>query len=142
MKGYKIGIDPDTLELVLIELEVPEEYPGRMIYEHEVKIFDPVWGDASTHPRIVKQYRANVARVLKIQKTATVINAFVGSAFSLHDTHFYYRLGEIVYPDNFDPDPDVVCTNGIHFFGTVKDAVEYTEDGWVRYIRSFILDSI
>ena len=142
MKGYKIGIDSDTLELVLIELEVPEEYPGRMIYEHEVTIFDPVWGDTSTYLRNVKQYRANVARVLKIWKTVPAINAFVDSAFSLYNTHFYYRLGEIVYPDSFDPDPDTVCTNGIHFFGTVTDAIAYTEDHWVRYIRSFVLGSI
>ena len=136
MKGYKIGINKDTLEFVLIELEVPEEYPGKIIYEYEVKILDPAY------PRIVLQYRANVARVLKIQKTTTAINTFVGSAFSLHDTHFYYHPGEIVYPDSFDPDPDAVCTNGIHFFGTVKDAMEYIEDGWVRYIYSFILNGI
>ena len=35
MKGYKIGINKNLLDFVLIELEVPEEYPGR-IYDKKL----------------------------------------------------------------------------------------------------------
>ena len=36
-----------------------------------------------------------------------------------------YKEGEIVYPDSYDDDIRVECTNGIHFFMTRKEAEEY-----------------
>ena len=36
-----------------------------------------------------------------------------------------YKEGEIVYPDSYDDDIRVECTNGIHFFMTRKEAEEW-----------------
>ncbi len=36
-----------------------------------------------------------------------------------------YKVGEIVYPDKYDPDPRVECTHGIHFFLTREEAEEW-----------------
>jgi len=33
-----------------------------------------------------------------------------------------YRVGELVYPDSYDPDIRVECTHGIHFFLTREEA--------------------
>jgi hypothetical protein len=37
----------------------------------------------------------------------------------------YYKIGEIVKPDRFDDDLDIVCTSGIHYFLTLKAAMSY-----------------
>lgn len=37
-----------------------------------------------------------------------------------------YRVGEIVYPDEYDDDIRVECTHGIHFFLTRAEAEEWT----------------
>lgn len=47
-------------------------------------------------------------------------------AFSAWNTHFYYEDGKTVTPDSFDPDPTVMCSHGIHFFRTYKEAQQYS----------------
>jgi hypothetical protein len=42
-----------------------------------------------------------------------------------HDSSLIYKVGEIVYPDTFNPDPLVECSNGIHAFITKLEAKEY-----------------
>ena len=44
--------------------------------------------------------------------------------FGLHDGT-EYRVGAIVEPDSYDPDPRVECTHGIHFFITEREARDY-----------------
>lgn len=36
-----------------------------------------------------------------------------------------YRVGEIAYPDSYDPDPAVDCSHGIHVFMTREEAEEW-----------------
>ncbi len=36
-----------------------------------------------------------------------------------------YTVGKTVYPDNYDPDPRVECSSGIHFFLTREEAEEW-----------------
>ena len=38
--------------------------------------------------------------------------------------HFTYTLGEMAYPDGFDDDRYLTCSNGIHFFMTFDEAVK------------------
>ena len=150
MKGYKIGINENLLDFVLIELEVPEEYPGVLIYTYVMQLeADPLVsyddGVALTYHtgikyRVTSQYRANVARVLDIRKIKSGVAEHVNSAFSLYDQTFDYHPGEIIYPDVFDPNPDNVCTNGIHFYENVEDAIRYTKDNWA--IRRLMFASL
>ena len=44
---------------------------------------------------------------------------------SKYDRKTEYRVGAIVYPDKYDPDIRVECTNGIHFFLTREEAEEF-----------------
>ena len=132
MKGYKIGINEKLFDFVLIELEVPEEYPGAIVYKHKYEIVNRSY-DTDRKYRVVVQYRSNVARILNIRRIKFGTHEYVDSAMSLYDEHFYYHPGEMIYPDAFDPNPDNVCTNGIHFFGTYEEAISYTEDNWSRH---------
>lgn len=140
MKGYKIGINKDLLDFVLIELEVPEEYPGVLIYPYAMHLeADPLipYDDGVTLTyrtgikyRVTSQYRANIARVLDIRKIKTGVVEHVNSAFSLYDQTFNYHPGEIIYPKAFDLDRTNQCSDGIHFFETMEDAIKYTKDYW------------
>ena len=46
-------------------------------------------------------------------------------AFSAWNTRFYYEDGKIATPDSFDPNPDIECSHGIHFFRTYEEARNY-----------------
>ena len=66
-------------------------------------------------------------------KTAKVLEAFAASGEStektefrsLYNQWFIYRVGETVEVLFFDNDIRVECTDGIHFFETREEAVEY-----------------
>jgi hypothetical protein len=36
-----------------------------------------------------------------------------------------YKVGETVKPDTYDPNPLVECSNGIHFFISKQEAIDY-----------------
>ena len=136
MKGYKIGFskinDGKDLRFALIKLDIPEGYPGLIIRVPDLQDF-----------------RSNVARVLSINKIEMrsetcnyytgvgVVYSFLASdeitdhAFSIYDNSFYYRPGEIVFPDKFDDSDYLRCTNGIHFFRSQNDALHYINSNWV-----------
>ena len=38
---------------------------------------------------------------------------------------FIYKVGEVVYVDNFDNDRWNECSNGIHFFLNKENAINY-----------------
>ena len=130
MKGYKIGIDENALEFVLIELEIPEEYPGLLIYSYVMGLGTTLTYYTGLKFHVTSQYRTNVARVLDIRKIKTGVVEHVDSAFSLYDPTFKYHPGEIIYPKAFDLDNTNMCTDGIHFFETKEDAIKYTTDRW------------
>ncbi|SOB60607.1 Pentapeptide repeat-containing protein (fragment) [Pseudodesulfovibrio profundus] len=44
------------------------------------------------------------------------------------DGSFIYTVGETVYPDLYNDDPRIECTNGIHFFISRQEAVD-----WAKY---------
>lgn len=132
MKGYKIGINKDLLDFVLIELDFPEDYPGGIIFTYYLEIpkqLKSVRYYCVAH-RVVKQYRANVARVLNIKKIKVDVPEFVDSAVSLYDQSFEYHPGEIIYPKSFDTSRDQICTAGIHFYETVEEAIRYASNLW------------
>lgn len=113
MKGYKIGIGEDAISplMTIIELDIPEEYPGLQIVDR-------------------CQMRSNIARVLKISNYSETKQ--FGSAVSLYNFNFIYRPGEIVFPDFFDSNPNVMCTHGIHFFTKKEHAELYSDYYWCR----------
>ena len=56
---------------------------------------------------------------------AVVLNIFNRDklAYSSFTTDCVYRIGETIYPDKYNDDPRIECTNGIHFF-LVKEEAE------------------
>lgn len=86
-----------------------------------VKLLIP--SDAQRSNAMGRQCRASEARVLDLQDLAGHSIATV--AYSARDPEFAYRLGETVESDGFNPDRWVECTDGIHFFITRIEAVEY-----------------
>jgi len=42
-----------------------------------------------------------------------------------HDQKILYKVGEIIYPDSYDPNPLNECSNGIHFFITRQEAKDW-----------------
>ena len=73
---------------------------------------------------IGKKCRASKAKVVGVARAFSGVD--VPPMFrSLHDAEFFYRVGETVSVDDFDPDIRVECTRGIHFFMTRIEAENY-----------------
>jgi hypothetical protein len=47
-----------------------------------------------------------------------------GEGEGLHNGHVY-KVGDTVKPDKYDPNPLVECSNGIHFFISKQEAMDY-----------------
>ena len=45
--------------------------------------------------------------------------------YSNHDGNFQYKLGEFVFPNDFDDNRWEECSSGIHFFITLQEAIDY-----------------
>jgi hypothetical protein len=88
------------LQTCIAELEIPNE--------------------AKRHSTLVgRKCRAEYARVVSLSDGKTEDRG-------KYDPSVVYRVGELVYPDNYDPDIRIECSNGIHFFITRKEAEEYS----------------
>ena len=90
-------------EVVLVKLEIPE--------------------DAKRSSATTRKCRCSKAKVISI--TGIKSGKDYEVAFSQRDKRFVYRVGETVVPDNFDEDRWNECSNGIHFFITKKEAIDY-----------------
>ena len=90
-------------EDVIVKLEIPE--------------------DAKRSSATTRKCRCSKAKVVSIIGIKSGKNYEV--AFSRHDSRFLYRVGETVVPDSFDEDRWDECSNGIHFFITKQEAIDY-----------------
>lgn len=92
--GYKIVYAP-----VLVKLSFPEE--AQVVNLNEQKS------------------RASIAKVESIQ----LLNEFGGEGVTnnFQGTKCDYKVGELVYPDKFDPNPNIDCSYGIHFCKDIAD---------------------
>ena len=62
--------------------------------------------------------RTNVAKVVEISNGSEI-------AYSQRDETFAYKVGETVYPNDFNCEYYEECAEGIHFFRTREEAEEY-----------------
>jgi len=67
-----------------------------------------------------RKCRAEFVKVIEIRdsKGHKVKECYNGT----HEHKILYKVGEIVKPDSYDPDPLNECSNGIHFFLTRQEA--------------------
>ncbi len=73
-----------------------------------------------TSSLVGRKCRASAVKVL-----AASFETDDGMYHSKHDRAFIYQIGEIASVGDFDADPRVECTTGIHFFMTKEEAQEY-----------------
>ena len=82
--------------------------------------------------------RCDKAQVLEIRKIPTermypmseqhdenIIDEEIDECYSMRDCDFKYRKGEYVEVPDFNTDPFVICSSGIHFFMNKKLAINY-----------------
>jgi len=61
-------------------------------------------------------------------KTLTIWDAEgkeIKEAVGSYNSETIYKVGKITKPDSFDPDLTVDCSNGIHFFVTKQEAIDW-----------------
>jgi hypothetical protein len=69
-----------------------------------------------------RKCRAEYARVLSIENDK---GKKVKSGIGIHSDKAIYTVGKFIKPDSYDPSPFVECSNGIHFFITKQEAIDY-----------------
>ena len=71
-----------------------------------------------------RKCRASRALVVRAETKdgATIENE---TFFSDHNKKFSYEVGKTIEPDGFNDNPTIECSNGIHFFITRREAIEY-----------------
>ena len=71
-----------------------------------------------------RKCRCNMAKVVAIQNIDGT-DSGLSEVCSGYDHNFIYKVGETVTVDRFDDNRWNECSNGIHFFITRQEAVEY-----------------
>lgn len=71
--------------------------------------------------------RASSARVLRIQivDRDSLLQHDVKEAVSEHNRRFTYKVGQVVKPEEAFCKSNEECASGIHFFLTLKEAIDY-----------------
>lgn len=88
---------------------------------HEAILTLEICADAQrTSSLIGRKCRASAVRVVAASRETPD-----GVYHSKHDREFTYRVGDVASVDDFDADPRVECTRGIHFFMTRQEAEDY-----------------
>jgi hypothetical protein len=85
-----------------------------------IKLKIPAWA-RRVSPVIGRKCRAEYALVLEIEDS----NGKKIQHCSGWKTDFKYTVGSIVSPDSYDASPFVECSNGIHFFMTKQEAIDW-----------------
>ena len=69
-----------------------------------------------------RKCRASYVKTLQIwDRNGNPIHECVGS----QDDKTVYKVGRLTKPDKYDPDPLTECSNGIHFFITKQEAIDW-----------------
>ena len=76
-------------------------------------------------PRHVKRTASMVGRKCRAERAFVLAIQGDDPVISDHDGKTVYKIGEWVIADNYDPDPRIECSGGIHFFATRKEAEDY-----------------
>lgn len=95
-----------------------EEYESRSFI---VKLEIPE--DAKRSSSTTNKCRCSKAKVLEIKDTNS--GETIDEITNVNMTTCVYEVGEYVYPDSFDECRWHECSNGIHFFMTEKEALDY-----------------
>ena len=120
--------DLRNAENVYIPINCPEKgsfigFKKAMTDEEEVIVELLITEDAKRSSATGRKCRCSKAKVLSI--TSLDETEQYNEAYSSYDNDFIYEVGKTVEPDSFDEDRFDECSNGIHFFITRQEAVDY-----------------
>lgn len=79
--------------------------------------------DSKRSSATTRKCRCDKAKVLDIYSLDK--KEHYEDGYSKYDKGFKYRVGEIIFVDDFDEDRWEECSTGIHFFITEREAIEY-----------------
>lgn len=85
--------------------------------------------DALRSSALGRKCRASKAQVISI---VDKYGNAVETAYSAHDSDFFYHVGDTVTPENapYDEDRFYECASGIHFFMSAEEAWEYAKESF------------
>lgn len=121
--------DLSNAENVSIPINCPEKgafigFKKALSDENEEVIVELlITEDAKRSSATSRKCRCSKAKVLSI--TSLDGTEQYNEAYSTYDDDFIYEVGKTVEPDSFDEDRFDECSNGIHFFITRQEAVDY-----------------
>jgi len=112
--------DADLTDARLPYFQICPEVGSFVAYkrlEYDVLATLEIPGDARRTSSLVgRKCRAEFAKVIALS---------AGAKKGISRKGLVYHIGEMVYPDAYDPDIRFECTNGIHFFMMLREAVDY-----------------
>ena len=120
--------DLSNAENIHIPINCPEKgsfigFKKAMTDKEEVIVELLITEDAKRSSATSRKCRCSKAKVLSITSLDEKEN--FNKAYSSFDSEFVYELGKTVEPDLFNEDRFDECSNGIHFFITRQEAVDY-----------------
>ena len=126
--AYLRYADLSNAENVYIPINCPEKgsfigFKKALTNEEEVIVELLITEDAKRSSATSRKCRCSKAKVLSITSLDEIEQ--YNEAYSSYDNDFIYELGKTVEPDSFDEDRFDECSNGIHFFITRQEAVDY-----------------
>ena len=106
-------------------LQCPEEgsFIGYKICKEYKIVKLLITEDAKRSSATTRKCRASKVKVLEITNIENTEK--YETAVSKHDANFIYKVGETIEIENFDEDRWSECSEGIHFFITREEAVQY-----------------
>ena len=106
-------------------LQCPEEgsFIGYKICKEYKIVKLLITEDAKRSSATTRKCRASKAKVLEITNIENTEK--YETAVSKHDANFIYKVGETIEIENFDEDRWSECSEGIHFFITREEAIQY-----------------
>ena len=126
--AYLSYADLRNAENIHIPINCPEKgsfigFKKALTDKEEVIVELLITEDAKRSSATSRKCRCSKAKVLSITSLDEKEN--FNKAYSSFDNEFVYELGKTVEPDSFDEDRFDECSNGIHFFITRQEAVDY-----------------
>ena len=120
--------DLSNAENVYIPINCPEKgsfigFKKALTDEEKVIVELLITEDAKRSSATSRKCRCSKAKVLSIMSLDETEQ--YNEAYSSYDSDFIYEVGKTVEPDSFDEDRFDECSNGIHFFITRQEAVDY-----------------
>ncbi len=125
---FRHAIIDETTKMPRKPVELPpvgNEIIGfkKLGYGIVIKVLIPADADRVSSWRSTK-CRASAMKVLEVVSNPSGCDTSKPMP-GLYDSGFYYTVGEMHFPDSFDPDQRWDCLPGLHFFVEIDEAMKY-----------------